>query len=126
MFWLRLKLQYYRLRRLEVVRLIIRQIKRNFGLFLTLVGYIFYFGFLRRKYFMTKEGQILHKLQKSADSWFRNMLKWQMHTNLFSNKIMDDITARSLLWLVHQEHVKKLMTDLFLMIYKNRDVEVII
>jgi len=49
-----------------------------------------------------------------------------MHTNLFSNKIMDDITARSLVWLVHQEHVKKLMTDLFLMIYKNRDVEVII
>ena len=49
-----------------------------------------------------------------------------MHTNLFQNKMIDDVSARSLLWLVGQDHVKKLMTDLFLMIYRNRDIEVII
>jgi len=46
------------------------------------------------------------------------MLKWQMHTNLFRNPVMDDITANSLLNLVYMDSVKKLMTDLFLLIYQ--------
>ena len=50
------------------------------------------------------------------------MLKWQMHTNLFSNTFMDDVTARSLVTLVHMDSIKVLMTNLFLLIYKQKPV----
>jgi len=72
------------------------------------------------------ERHVFQRLMIVIDKWFRKMLKWQMHTNLFRNPVMDDITGTSLLDLVHMESVKKLMTDLFLLIYQQEKVEILI
>lgn len=42
-----------------------------------------------------------------------------MHTNLFSNPDMDDITAKALVDLVKMDNIKLLMTDLFLLLFTN-------
>lgn len=86
----------------------------------------YYFGILfglylycknRKKFMVVEEKHVFQRLVLGLDKWFREMLKWQMHTNLFRNPVMDDITGDSLLNLVHLGSVKKLMTDLFLLIY---------
>ena len=46
-------------------------------------------------------------------------MKWQMHTNLFGNPAMDDITATALVDLVKMDNIKLLMTDLFLLLFTN-------
>ena len=46
-----------------------------------------------------------------------------MHTNLFANEFMDDITANSLVNLVHMDNIKVIITDLFLLMYENKAFE---
>jgi hypothetical protein len=49
-----------------------------------------------------------------------------MHTNLFRNDYMDVVTGRSLVWLLKFDANKTLMTDLFLLIYKQKEVDTVI
>ena len=66
------------------------------------------------------------KLSRNVDSAFVDHLKWQTHTNLFRNNYIDLVTGRSLIWLLGFEQNKKLMTDLFLLIYKQQEVDTVI
>lgn len=86
-----------------------------------LAGYLHW----RPAIYKDRKHWLAHLVEK-ADLAFRNMLKWQMHTNLFSNPIMDDITARSLVTLVHMDDIQKLMTDLFLLIYRQKPIQTVI
>jgi hypothetical protein len=80
-------------------------------------------------YFFRKDRNQKLILQKFADKCsegFTNHLRWQTHTNLFRNDFIDKVTGRSLYDLVGYEKNKELMTDLFLMIYKQESVDTII
>jgi len=64
-------------------------------------------------------GELLtSKVVRFIDEAFTDHLRWQTHTNLFRNDFLDKVTGRSLFWLMGFEVNKKLMTDLFLMIYR--------
>ena len=47
-------------------------------------------------------------------------MKWLMYDLLFSNKFMDDLTAKALYDLIQVPEYQVLMTDLFLLMYKQK------
>jgi hypothetical protein len=69
---------------------------------------------------------VLWQLRTSLDEVFTEHLKWQTHTNLFQNAFIDKVTGESLIALMKYDANKTLMTDLFLQIYKQEDVDKVI
>ena len=69
---------------------------------------------------------VLWQLRTTLDEAFTEHLKWQTHTNLFQNDFIDKVTGESLIALMQMDENKKLMTDLFLMLYKQEHVDKVI
>ena len=100
-----------------------RFVKSNKMVFLLGTGYAAFFLHFRRRIVFNEGKPWLQYMVDKADQGFRDHLKWQMHTNLFANEFMDDITANSLVDLVHKDHIKVVITDLFLLMYQNKAFE---
>lgn len=60
------------------------------------------------------------------DKAFTGLLLWLTKTSLFNNRYVDEQTGKSLIWLLGFDANKKLMTDLFLLIYKDKATDTII
>lgn len=84
-------------------------------------SYLYWYN--RSKFVVVEKKHWCQRLAVAIDEGFRENMKWQMHTNLFRNPYIDDVTADSLLSLVHMQQTKNLMTDLFLLIYKQQYVD---
>ncbi len=57
---------------------------------------------------------------KKGDKMFREFLKYAMADLLFSNKWIDDLTGKALYDLTQVPAYQTLITDLFLLMYKQK------
>lgn len=74
-----------------------------------------------------EEGKLwIFSFVQALDVLVYDHLKWQMHTNVFQNDYIDLVTGRSLVWLLGFDANKKMMTDIFLSIYQQKETDKVI
>ena len=92
---------------------------------LLLASYLFYFGWFRKRYVISKkEGEShpkmwLERLVNKADTGFRELLKFLMYETLFSNKSMDDITGKALFDLTQMPTIQEVILNVFQLLWDN-------
>ena len=116
------------------MQVLTRSLWKHPGLYLLLLSYTAYFGYFRAIYafqrpteeeYQTFGRQLppqprLEVLWKRFDRGFREFLKFQMYDNLFSNTWIDNRTGQALWDLTQVPQYQVLITDLFLLMYRQR------
>ena len=134
MLFLRAKLQFYRVKQIYAVQMLAKSLRKHPGLHLLLLSYAAYYGYFRGIYAFQRpteeECRIagrellpqprLEVLWKRFDQGFREFLKFQMYDNLFSNTWIDNRTGKALWDLTQVPRYQVLITDLFLLMYRQQ------